>query len=148
MAVLIHLDKDENDLPDFEQLAENYGVYMNLPSRARSGRSFSPSRGAAEAVSRMCLGNRIGFVFDKVQEDILFEPLYGSIVLEIARDENFLTCLGYPYSVLGYTQEKETIILNGEEILLTILLRLGQHIGICIPNPCEWRAGRRQKIPL
>ena len=63
------------------------------------------------------------FRVDKVQEDILFEPLYGSIVLEIARDEKLSDLFGnIRYSVLGYTQEKETIILNGEEILLTDII--------------------------
>jgi phosphoribosylformylglycinamidine synthase len=124
MAVLIHLDKDENDLPDFEQLAENYRRIHELAKQGKIRAAHSVrAGGAAEAVSRMCLGNRIGFVFDKVQEDILFEPLYGSIVLEIARDEKLSDLFGnIRYSVLGYTQEKETIILNGEEILLTDII--------------------------
>lgn len=123
-AVLIHLDKDENDLPDFEQLAENYRRIHELAKQGKIRAAHSVrAGGAAEAVSRMCLGNRIGFVFDKVQEDILFEPLYGSIVLEIARDEKLSDLFGnIRYSVLGYTQEKETIILNGEEILLTDII--------------------------
>jgi phosphoribosylformylglycinamidine synthase len=43
------------------------------------------SGGIAEAVSKMALGNNIGFTTKDIAEEEFFKPLYGSIVVELAQ---------------------------------------------------------------
>ncbi len=119
-VVLIQLNQDENELPVFDQLAENYTCIYSLARQQKVRAAHSVrSGGIAEAVSKMCFGNRIGFVFEAIQEDLLFKPLYGSILLEISKEENLSELFGnIDYTILGHTQKKETITFNGEEVSL------------------------------
>ncbi len=38
--------------------------------------------GLAETITKMCMGNKIGFKFENFKEEWLFNPLYGSFVIE------------------------------------------------------------------
>ena len=71
--------------------------------------------GAAAAVAKMCFGNGIGFDFDTVDEGILFAPLSGSLVVELAEGvpiTNTATVL------LGKTVEPSAIQIGGEVLPL------------------------------
>ena len=120
-VVLVELDQDENDLPDFEQLSKNYKCVRGLAEQARIRAAHSiRSGGIAEAISKMCLGNKIGFAFETIQEELLFKPLYGSILLELSSDEELSELFGnVRYTVIGRTQKKEAISIKGDEISLT-----------------------------
>lgn len=120
-VVLIKLERDEVDLPDFGLLDRSYTRIWSLAQEGRIRAAHSVRRGGiAETISKMCLGNRIGFAFDKsFPEDDLFQPLYGSIILEIAKEERLSEIFeGISWIQLGATQEKESISLQGEEISL------------------------------
>ncbi len=124
-VVLIKLDMDENDLPNFEQLSNNYKRVRSLAEKGKIRAAHSiRSGGIAEAISKMCLGNKIGFVFEPVQEQLLFKPLYGSLLLEISSEEKLSELLGdISYTIVGYTQKQESISINGDEIYLAEVRR-------------------------
>ncbi|HCS73550.1 MAG TPA: hypothetical protein DIW17_06715, partial [Clostridiales bacterium] len=83
------LKKDENDLPDFSQLDRNYTCVHGLVKKGKiRGIHSVRNGGIAEAISKMCFGNRIGFTFEPVAESSLYQPLYGSLLLELSSEEN------------------------------------------------------------
>ncbi|HHY82477.1 MAG TPA: phosphoribosylformylglycinamidine synthase [Clostridiales bacterium] len=119
-VVLVPLNRDEYDLPDFKQLEKNYACIRKLVLDGKIKAAHSVRYGGlAEAISKMCFGNRIGFSFEPIDEDDLFKPLYGSILLEISKYEDLSALFGeVEHKLIGYTQENEAISINGVEISL------------------------------
>ncbi len=126
VAVIIPLERDENEIPDFEQLKKNFAKVnelINLGYVAAS--SVVKGGGIAEAISKMCFGNMIGFEFcgNTAPED-LFRPGHGSLILELRGDVDLKKALGdVKYKVLGFTRRDGGILLNGVEISLRIALK-------------------------
>jgi phosphoribosylformylglycinamidine synthase len=120
VVVLLELKKDENDLPDFSQLDKNYTCVHNLIQAGKiRGAHSVRSGGIAEAISKMSFGNCIGFEFDPVAESFLYEPLYGSLLLELPSEENISDLFtGLEYRKIGKTQDEYAITLNGEKLSL------------------------------
>lgn len=145
-VVLLELPFDENDLPDFNQLDQNYTALYQLIQNQQilSARSIR-SGGIAAAISEMALGNMLGFDFDSAfidsglsdsgfinstftdstfsasfpQAAALFAPLYGSILLEVGKEQNVENLFqGLPYQVIGKTQQKPIITLGKEALSL------------------------------
>jgi len=124
-VVLVPAARDCFELPDFEALKKNFD---RVTHAIHSGKVLSSHTvtfgGLAEAVSKMCFGNKIGMKFIKLMDETgLFAPSYGSIVLEIdaaADPEKLLGDLAY--QLLGYTQEEPVISVNGIELELNDLL--------------------------
>lgn len=115
-VVLVPLKIDINGVPDFEQLDKNYRVIHEIIGKGKVlASSTIKSGGISEAISKMCFGNMIGFKFeDTVELKKLFEPLYGSIVLEIKGDEDLDRLFdGVEFEVIGATQDKQTIDVKG-----------------------------------
>jgi phosphoribosylformylglycinamidine synthase len=123
-VVLIPLVRDEYDLPDFKQLDRNYRKVTQLIARGTVRAAHSVrGGGVAEAVSRMCFGNLIGFEFtDTVAMGRLFTPDYGSLLLELASDADMADLEGVEYIMLGHTQAAGVINVNGIAIGLEQLL--------------------------
>jgi phosphoribosylformylglycinamidine synthase len=110
------LDRDENDLPDFVQLDKNYTRIHKLAVEGRILAAHSVRLGGlAEAISKMCFGNRTGFGFIKrMAKEELFTPLYGSIVMEIDRNADVKELFaGLKYKVIGTTLGDAVIKVNG-----------------------------------
>lgn len=120
-VVLVSASRDENEIPDFEQLTQNY---IKINALIRSGKVFSSCTvrmgGLAAAISKMTFGNRIGMTFNgTVKVDSLFRADYGSIVLEISAGVNLKDVFdGINYQVLGFTQEIPVIRVNGVDIAI------------------------------
>ncbi|MCX7749720.1 MAG: phosphoribosylformylglycinamidine synthase [Clostridia bacterium] len=120
-VVLITLPRDEHDLPDFNVLDKNYSKVQELMD---AGKVLSAhtirTGGVAEAISKMCFGNRIGFKFDgEMEPKRLFAADYGSIILEIDGCEKVESLLkGVEHTVLGRTQNEAAIFINGISISL------------------------------
>lgn len=115
-VVLVPLKIDDSGVPDFEQLDRNYTAIYKAIGKGKVLASHTVrSGGIAEAVSKMCFGNMIGFKFeDNVEVQSLFEPLYGSIVLEMDGKEDLEELFGsVEFRTLGFTQEKQLIDVNG-----------------------------------
>ena len=86
--VMFNLERDENDLPDFDALK---AMYNKVHSLITDGKVLSASvvkgYGLCETVSKMAFGNMIGVEFDKnVTNDMLFHATIGSIVIETEED--------------------------------------------------------------
>ncbi|MCX8131100.1 MAG: phosphoribosylformylglycinamidine synthase [Clostridia bacterium] len=120
-VVLIPLRRDENDMPDFEQLAANYSrIHELIRDKAVLASCTIKAGGLAEAISSMCFGNLIGF---RAEENMsiksLFAAEYGSIVLEMGAGVDLSRLFkGVEYRVIGTTQAEESIEINGEVIRL------------------------------
>ena len=123
--ILLPLERDEYDLPNFDQLEKNYALVYELIQKGKILAAHSVRGGGiAEAVSKMCFGNGIGFMFRPVDPEFLFQPLYGSLLLEVPNDVDIdKQFSGIPYQVLGTTQKNEVITVGGEEISLKAVLR-------------------------
>jgi len=125
-VVLVSADRDEYEVPNFEHLIKNYQKINEL---IHSGKVLATHTvrmgGLAAAVSKMSFGNRIGIAFND-QTDIksLFTVDYGSIVLEIDKTVNLEDVFGkVKYQLLGLTQEKPVIAVNGVEVELNVALQ-------------------------
>ncbi|MCM0649539.1 phosphoribosylformylglycinamidine synthase [Clostridium swellfunianum] len=120
-VVLVSVNRDDKDIPDFEGLKYNFTKVTELIKAGKVLAAFSVKGGGiAEAVSKMCFGNRIGFVFNEVVKPMeLFAPDYGSIILELNEVEDLKEAFDEAnYRLLGYTQGNESIKVCEEEITL------------------------------
>jgi phosphoribosylformylglycinamidine synthase len=88
-VVLIKIKKDEKNIPDFDDIGIKYSA---IHEAIKTGKVLSAHTvgygGIAEAISKMTLGNEIGFGSDFTIADDWFDSSYGDIVLEV--DNSFL----------------------------------------------------------
>jgi phosphoribosylformylglycinamidine synthase len=127
-VVLIPLKRDQDESPDFAQLDRNYRKIHELIAAGQVVAVHSVRTGGlAEAVAKMCFGNRIGFAFAAPQEPAaLFAPDYGSLVMELAEGIALSALDGLDYRLLGRTQSEAVIMVNGETLQLEELLQSWQ----------------------
>ncbi|MBQ7036416.1 MAG: phosphoribosylformylglycinamidine synthase [Clostridia bacterium] len=104
---LLSTPLDENFLPDMEALKKNLDYYYSIRDKVLSAHTICAG-GLAEAVAKMCFGNKIGA---NVTADIdLYTAMYGSILIE--SDEE----LDLP--VIGETTKEPEIRICGAVISL------------------------------
>ncbi|HWQ41174.1 MAG TPA: phosphoribosylformylglycinamidine synthase [Desulfosporosinus sp.] len=120
-VVLVSAGRDKYEVLDFEHLCKNYLKITELINSGTVLASHTVKMGGlAATLSKMSFGNRIGMAFTG-QMDILdlFSPDYGSIVLEIGETVNLAEVFGeVGYQLLGHTQEKLAISVNGVAVEL------------------------------
>ncbi|HNX64638.1 MAG TPA: phosphoribosylformylglycinamidine synthase [Oscillospiraceae bacterium] len=89
-VIRIKPEYDENNLPNFESIRKCFEKVERLINEGKAKAVWAVSfGGVAEAVAKMAFGNRIGFKFDKKIDDReLFEPVYGSFIIELADGVN------------------------------------------------------------
>lgn len=111
-VVLIQLQKDENMMPNFDDLKRKYDRIHELMMMGKvKSASVVGYGGLAETISKMTFGNKIGFttigrtVFDS---EFYFASNYGSLVLEVES----LDRLNLPFLLIGETIERKKISLN------------------------------------
>ncbi|SHJ93971.1 phosphoribosylformylglycinamidine synthase [Tepidibacter formicigenes] len=119
-VVYLSTKKYEDEVIDFDELKKNLEKVTSLIKNKKVISVHTvKSGGICEAISKMSFGNKIGFKFEDIKENELFSPDYGSFILEINEnvdvDKEFE---GYNYKVLGNTQEKPFINVNGIELEL------------------------------
>ncbi|MCB2297244.1 phosphoribosylformylglycinamidine synthase [Clostridium tagluense] len=120
-VVLIYANICDDGLPDFEKLGQNYKLVKTLIDNGKVLSTYAVGTGGlAEAISKMCFGNRIGFKFESgIQVEQIFKEDYGSIVMEI--DNSVLQELikdSANIVVLGNTQNEPVITVLSETISL------------------------------
>lgn len=89
-VALIKIALNNEYLPDFEVVKKTYSKINKLIESKKiiSAKSIRFG-GIAEAVAKMCFGNMLGFEFDnKLTEDLIFKAMYGSIIVEINKNED------------------------------------------------------------
>jgi len=110
-VVILKNKKDENLLPDFEDLKENYEIIHKLiqDEKVYSIQTVK-NGGIANAITKMCIGNKIGFEFSSKVD--VFEELYGAFIIELKEDVNVPKV-----ESLGKTIEDKKIIVDENNIL-------------------------------
>ncbi len=107
-VALFRPETNENGLANAESLLKMFDQVTEL---LRTGKAVSASAvgrfGAAECVFKMALGN--GFGFKSINDDVLFDPAIGAIVLEYASDNE-------TENVIGYVTDDYTFALEGEAV--------------------------------
>lgn len=106
-------------IPDFENLKENYELVHKLIAEGKVLSIGTIGQyGIANAISKMCFGNKIGFEFS--EEKCLFKPRYGSFIIE-AKEELNINKL----EILGNTiEQKEIRISKNEKLDLEELIKI------------------------
>ncbi len=116
-------------LPDAQALMTLYAYLHGLMTDDKVLSAYTPGAGGvAEAIFKMAIGNRIGFVYnDQVMVDHLFGYAYGGFVVELA-DELCPKCLSVPVGVkvipLGKTTADATIAYTNQVLTLEELLAI------------------------
>lgn len=119
-VVLLRSKMDENDLPDFEDLKENFEIVHKLINEGKV-LSIATVRngGLADVLTKACMGNKLGF---KATADInFFELMYGSFVMELAENvENS------KFVELGTTCDCGKIVIHDVEMPIDELIEVWQ----------------------
>ncbi len=116
-VVILRPELDENNLPKADSLIENYKKVYELVSSGKVLSCMTPCYGgAAEAVFKMAIGNKIGFAFsDSVSPQDIFGYSYGSFIIELSGGE----IVG---ELLGETVSEQMISYRDEHLSLDNLL--------------------------
>ncbi len=108
---LLKINRLDNNIPDFEDIKEKYSKVYGA---VKSGKILSAHTvgygGIAAAISKMTLGNYIGFKADSnfnASLDKWFTADYGDIILEVENDAEIPGCIQ-----LGTTTEEEKIVID------------------------------------
>ena len=112
-VVLLTPDYDENGLPVTASLVAIFNKVAELVRAKKVLAAYTPTLGGiAEAVLKMCLGNKLGFAFDSgITLNDVFKYNYGSFILEVTDDVT-------DGKVLGTTTDKCGISLGSESVCL------------------------------
>lgn len=104
---IVECPRDENFIPKFDLLKKNFAKVRDL---IREGKIISASTlksgGIAEAVSKMAIGNDIGFKFASPNEN-LFAKNYGTLIVEAICELDF--------KILGETVAEPFIFVGDDE---------------------------------
>lgn len=121
---LVKVDIDNEGMIDFHQLKESYKWIKTLVDK---GEIVSASTvefgGIGRSIAEMSMGNKIGFKFTNIDEEELFKPLYGSIIVELKDEE--INNIEEKINILeiGTTVKENHIEINGEIIELDTLIK-------------------------
>ncbi len=116
-VVILRTKMDDNFLPNFEDLKANYEIVRKLIQDKKAISVMTVRAGGlAETITKMCIGNKIGFKFEK---DINpFNPMYNTFVIELAEDvEND------KLEKLGNTTNLKAIEVKGVKLDLDKLIK-------------------------
>ena len=116
--VLFQIEKDEYDLPVYEQVKELYGRFFEDVKAGKIVSAYTlDGKGVALAVSKMAFGNGLGVkIADDVEKDSLFAPGFGNLIAEVPAEEaGKLTANGV---VIG--EVTETPALTYKDMTITL----------------------------
>ena len=87
--VLFQIEKDEYDLPVYEQVKDLYGKFFEDVKAGKIVSAYTlDGKGVALAVSKMAFGNGLGVqIYDTVDKDSLFAPGFGDLIAEVPAEE-------------------------------------------------------------
>ncbi len=94
-VILIQPDYDEFGVPIIASQKEVYSLVTNLFRNGTAVAAYTPTYGGiAEAIYKMCIGNKIGFAYSDIALDTIFGYNYGSFILEVVKPVPGATLLG------------------------------------------------------
>ena len=124
---------DENYLPDFDDLKENYEIIHKLINDGKvlavaSVRQF----GLVDTITKMCIGNKIGFKF--TANKCLFKPKYATFIIEAKEELNI-----EKLKLLGNTiPEKQIVLFEGDKLDLEELIKTWEEpLEKVFPTKCK-----------
>ncbi|WP_066505702.1 phosphoribosylformylglycinamidine synthase [Abyssisolibacter fermentans] len=112
--LLIPIEKDDNEVPNFENLDKTYRTISSLIQKGKILSASTIKFGAAAAtISKMSFGNKIGVTINQDLNYDLFSNDDGSFILEIDSQYDIDTLFGdINYIKLGKTNNKSSIEMN------------------------------------
>ncbi len=115
-VVLVLMPRDEHQMPMFDVLEKNYSaITAAIENGVVASAHTVRAGGIAEAVAKMCFGNKIGFEFDAdVKSSEIFMPEYGSIILELNGTAGVDSLGDIDVRVIGTTSVSKTVVIGGE----------------------------------
>jgi len=119
LLVLFKANRDKFELPNFDELITAYNeITKGIENKKIISAHSVGEGGVAIALAKMSFGNRIGIEFDKnIKKSDLFEPNYGSIVLETDRNENPKDIFNnMNFEIIGKTISKQAFVFDDESI--------------------------------
>ena len=123
-VIMITPEIDENGLPNSKSLKESFElVHTLIKSKDALSVYTAGYGGIAESIYKMCIGNNIGFVYDKHTDiDDIFAYNYGTFIIEISDNcdiDNLIQ--DSKVNILGQTISAEKIDYAGDSIDLHLL---------------------------
>jgi len=118
--------RDEFEMPDFTYLKKAYSKISQMIAEKKVFAASSVRMGGvAAAITKMCLGNNIGFKFKaNMKKTDLFRADYGGIILEVADNVDVKEALkGVHYIELGETTAVTSIVCGSAVITLADALK-------------------------
>jgi len=118
-VVLIAPEQDQNGLPKTASLLQVFETVTQLLHTGKAVSCYTLGMGGiAEAVLKMAIGNRIGFIFDdQISDAQLFEYGYGSFLVELTEAVE----VGIP---VGVTTQAELLKKGQEQLELQHLQKV------------------------
>lgn len=125
-VVILPSRLDENFVVDFSKLKKNFKCVSELIDKNLVLSSYTVTYGGViEGISKMAFGSEVGFEFrpsTKLEE--IKGYTYGSIILEINKEEALEILKSVEYEVLGRTLEESVIKLRNESIEINELKKI------------------------
>ena len=117
--VLVKIQKDEYDLPDYAQVMDQYGKFHEDIKAGRIVSSYAlDAKGLAAAVSKMAFGNGLGVKIEhSVDKRDLFEEGFGCIVAEVPAEK--VGELAVTYTLVGEVLAEPVLCYSDMKLTLT-----------------------------
>ncbi|NBI07954.1 phosphoribosylformylglycinamidine synthase [Senegalia massiliensis] len=125
-VLLIPLEIDDKGLIDFKQLKNNYRKVKELIHNKKIKAIQSIKEGGiARTICEMAFGNKMGFKFNDIEKAKLFRPLFGSLVIEISKDEDIEKLFqDVDYEILGKTINESKIYIDNDDESIDELINI------------------------
>ncbi len=144
IVAVLNVQRDEHGLPDFEQLKSHFIFLAGQSNKIRAAAALG-SGGIGEMLAKCAFGNGLGIQLQgQWTSEILFEPAYGNILVEVAKESDLA---GTDYTVIGRLQEEPVISYESASIALADLLQAWR--GTLEPVfPTQAPLPEAEKMPL
>lgn len=105
---------NDDRTPRFDSVKQIFATLEELIAQGKILSAWTLGYGGVcEGISKMCMGNRIGFAFNQpMNEQSLFDPLYGGFLLETAEPIEGLPPLGKTIEAFEIHYALETIAFD------------------------------------
>ncbi|MGL4739995.1 MAG: phosphoribosylformylglycinamidine synthase [Sarcina sp.] len=108
--ILIKTSRNTDELLECNEFKRNLDIVYKLNTKNQILAMNSVKNGGLiETIIKMSIGNKIGV---KVNNDDLFTPNYGSLVLEVSNEFNFNQLSDINYEIVGETSKDSIIRVN------------------------------------
>ena len=116
-VALILPKQKTNSKPDYNSVNQVFSTMQKLISSNRIKSAWAIGMGGvAEAISKMCFGNRIGFSFYKdIDDETMFNATYGGFVVELNENDSNLNIIGE--TIADYViKQNAKVVVNLQDI--------------------------------